>query len=232
MTLLSVAALQADDVVLTLDLSNTFRDESRSGGTWQLFARRVETGKDPQGDGGISYIRALINNIRSDTITFAPGIGQRTTGGPFVNTLKSGTVEILYRQDTDGTAVTSVGVAKKPHLDRLIATGSWPAGPRPTFGDDGATPKPAKSQAKFLGAAKAPYPDSVVAGKTSTAVITLGDLNENGTVTNSDIAPFMARLPGASPSLPYHPAGDINQSGTIAAADRALFNSILTGTKD
>ncbi|MDZ4657258.1 MAG: hypothetical protein SH868_06720 [Bythopirellula sp.] len=228
-TLLSGSDLRADDVVLTLDLSNTYRDDPRSGGTWQLFARRVETGQAPQGDAGLCWIRALINNIRSDTITFAPDIGQMTAGGPFINTLKSGTVEILYQQDTDGTVVKGIGIAKNPHRDHLIASGSWPPGPRPNFGDDGATPPPATSSAKFLGAAKTPFPEAVIPGQTVTEVITLGDLNENGTVTNSDIAQFTARLPGASPSLPYHPAGDIDQSGTITTEDRELLISILSG---
>ncbi len=237
-TLLIATSSQADNVVLTLDLRNTVHDDPHSGGSWQLFARRVETGKAPQGDAGICWIRALVNNIRSDTVTFAPDIGQMTTGGRFVNTLPSGTVEILYRQDIAGTVVKGVGVAKKPHRDRLIASGSWPTGPRPNFGDDrpvfgqeSATPTPAKSDAKFLGTAKATFPDTIAAGKTVTEVVTLGDLNENGTATNIDIGLFVARLPGAAPSLPYHPAGDIDQSGTITDKDRELLSGILTDSQ-
>jgi hypothetical protein len=97
-------------------------------------------GKAPRGDAGIIYIRALINDISSDSVKFANDINQRMTGGPFVNVLPSGTVEIIYQQDTDATVTQGIGVDENPNLDRLIASGSWLAVPRPKFGQADAVP--------------------------------------------------------------------------------------------
>lgn len=226
---LSLSASMADEVMLTLDLNNSFHDDAMGGGTWQLFARKVENGKAPQGDAGIIYIRALINDISSDSVKFASDINQKMTGGPFVNALPSGTVEIIYQQDTDATVTQGIGVDENPNRDRLIASGSWPAGPRPKFGKDDEVPKPQRSSAKFFEPSRAATGNADVAAKTRTLVITLGDLNESGTISNSDIALFVARLPNASPALPYHPAADIDQSGTITSGDRELLISILSG---
>ncbi len=221
----------ADDVLLTLDLRNNYRDDPRGGGTWQLFARRVPDDKEPAGEAGIGYVRAILNDISSAGIRFADDIGQMQSGGPFVNPLSNGTVEILYQQDTAATVVEGVGVDKNPHRDRLIASGQWPTGSRPEFAKDDAKPTPGKSEAKFLSKEKGIPRALVRAGKTRTLVVTLGDLNKDERVTNADIAPFVARLPNASPAQPYHPACDLDQSGTITSEDRELLIEILGDTQ-
>ncbi len=227
--LLSFPTLNADEVILTLDLRNAFHDDAMGGGTWQLFARKVENDKAPQGDAGIVFIRALIDNINLDSVKFAADINQRINGGPFVNALSNGTVEIVYQQDTDATVTQGIGVDENPNRDRLIASGTWPAGPRPKFGKDDTAPKPFRSSAKFFEPSRAATGNAAIPTRTRTSVITLGDLNESGTISNSDIAPFSARLPNAAPALPYHPAADIDQSGTVTLEDRELLISILSG---
>ncbi len=132
-------AVNADELLITLDLRNTYRNDALGGGTWQLFVRKVETGTEPQGDFGVSGIRALIDNISLEGIAFAPGIGQAYFGAPFTQVLSNGTVEIIYQQDLNGTVIEGVGVPvlpQSPFRDRLIASGTWPGGPRPVFGMD------------------------------------------------------------------------------------------------
>ncbi len=214
---------RADNLRLTLDLRNTSRLNPLNGGTWQLFARKVETGAGAQGDFGVSSLRALLNNISATGITIAPGISQ-PNGVPFANTLTNGVVEIDYAQDLNGTVITGVGVNAIANRDQLIASGSWPAGPRPTFGVD---PGGLSSEGHFLTSSAPPYgeisPDDVL-----TEVVTLGDFNGSATITNSDIALFVARFPGAMPPLPYSPAADFNQNGTITSLDIAPFIAGLT----
>lgn len=230
MTLLSVPEVKADTIHLTLDLNNAIRTNPTSGGTWALWARKVETGSAPEGNFGISSIRALINNINEAGVTFSGSIGQQA-GGPYVNTLSNGVVEILYGQNLNGTVVNNVGVFANANQEVLIASGTWPAGPRPTFGVDPSPnttpPGPFPSEGNFLGGNSAPYPASVAATIT-TSVIHTGDLNNSNTVTSADTAQFVARLPGASPSLPYTFAADMNHSGTVTSADIALYVARLS----
>ena len=229
MLVVSVPRVQADDVRLTLDHRNTNRANALSGGTWQLFVRKVETGAGAEGDNGIAGIRALINNITEAGITFATGINQLSTGGPYVNTLTNGVVEIVYGQDlVPANVVVGVGVDANANKDRLIASGIWPAGPRPTFGNDGsvAVGGPFSSEANFLNAAVAPF-TGVLASNTLTSVITLGDTNNTGTISNSDTAGYIAALGGGVPG--YNPAADINQTGTVSNSDTPLYIGILGG---
>jgi hypothetical protein len=232
--LVNVPQVQADNIVLTLDLRNTNRASATSGGTWQLFARKQETGTAPNGDNGIAGIRAVINNISIGSVTFASGINAMSdtscNGGQCVQTLSNGAVEIVYGQDLSAAGVvTGVGVFANVFQDRLIASGSWPAGAgRPTFGTDAQS---FGSEANFLLNASAPWGNAleVSGANIITEVYTLGDLNNSNTVTSLDIGGFVARLPGASPSLPYHAAADINQSGTITGLDISPFVAILSG---
>lgn len=217
----------ADDVLLTLDLRNNFRDIPGGGGTWQLFARRVPNDKEPSSAAGIGYVRAILNNVSSAGVEFADDIGQMQSGGPFVRPLPNGTVEIIYQQDTAATVVEGVGVDKNPHRDRLIASGTWPSGRRPTFADDGEKPTPSKSEAKFLSKGKKIPRDLVPAGKTRLEIVTLGDLNGDLKVSSPDIAKFVVRLPGAAPALEYHPACDIDQDGKVTEEDKDLFIKLL-----
>lgn len=228
MMLVNVPQADADQIMLTLDLRNTNRQNSASGGTWQLFARKVENGSAPNGDNGISGIRAILNGVSETGITFATGINQL---GPdtYTNTLSNGAVEVVYGQDISAAGVvTGVGVSATATQDRLIASGSWPAGAtRPTFGTD---PGGFSSEANFLGGAAAPFPASLeVSGSNIlTAVYTLGDMNNSGTITNLDTGAFVAQLP-PTPSAPYNPAADINQSGTVTNLDISGYVGILTG---
>lgn len=228
MALFFVQRSCADDLLLTLDLRNAYRNDPLSGGIWQLFVRRAESGTEPQGDYGVSGVRALIDNISAEGIAFAAGIGQSTSGGPYVSILSNGSVEIIYQQDLNGTVVGGVGVPVPPvsTRDRLIASGTWPAGPRPVFGMD---PEGIMSSGEFLGGDSAPYPPSVPATSVPTSIVTLGDLNNSGTISNLDTALFVARFPGATPSLPYHPAADLNQNGTISSIDIAPYVALLSG---
>ncbi len=218
---------KADDLQLTLDLRNSFIRDPLGGGTWQLFARVIQTDVGASGDFGLSGIRALINNIDIGSITFASNIGQ-LSGGPYTQTLSNGTVEIVYGQNLSGSVVTGVGVppTEAPFRDTLIASGKWPAGPRPTFGSDGTSA--GTSVGSFLSVAGPPYSGSVLADTTLTSTVTLGDMNNSGTVTSLDISLFVAQL-GTAPLLPYNPAGDINQSGRVTNADIPVFLAILTG---
>jgi hypothetical protein len=129
LVLLSSQLATADDVQLTLDLRNAISNDPLSGGTWQLFVRKLETGDGSQGDHGLASARAILENIDPASVTFRPSIGQSTTGGPYVNSLSNGTVEILYNQDLNGAVVTKVGVPNTPvPRDTLIAEGTlrWP----------------------------------------------------------------------------------------------------------
>ena len=232
MMLVSVPKADADQIQLTLDLRNAVRTNSLSGGTWQLFARKVETGTAPDGNNGISGIRAIINNIAEAGITFSATINQLPTGGPYTNTLSNGAVEIVYGQDISAAGVvTGVGVPVAPApatRDTLIASGTWPAGPRPTFGVD-TSATPLGSEGNFLGGAAAPFPASleVSGANILTSVVTLGDMNNSGTITNLDTAAYVRQLPVAID--PYNPAGDINQSGNVSNTDTAGYVAILGG---
>jgi hypothetical protein len=221
------AIAHPDDVLLTLDLHNNYRDDPRSGGTWQLFARRIANDKAPSGEAGIGYVRAILSNVSSVNVEFADDIGQMQSERPLIRPLSNGAVEILYQQDTAATVVEGVGVNKNPRRDRLIASGYWPPGARPKFVADDAKPTPDKSEAKFLSKEKKIPRELIPAGKTQTAVVTLGDLNNDQKVTGADIAPFVARLPGAAPALGYDPACDLDQSGTVTVKDKNLFIEIL-----
>lgn len=228
MMLVNVPDASADQIQLTLDLKNTNRANAAGGGTWQLFARKVEDGAAPNGDNGISGIRAILNGVTEAGITFASGINQ-LSGGPYVNTLSNNAVEIVYGQDISAAGVvTGVGVNSPATKDTLIASGSWPAGAtRPTFGTD---PGGFGSEGNFLGGAAAPFPASLeVSGSNIlTSVYTLGDMNNSGTITNLDTGAFVAQLP-PTPSAPYNPAADINQSGTVSNLDIGGYVAILTG---
>ena len=209
---------RADSLLLTLDLTNNDVADPASGGQWQLFARKIETGTGAQGDYGVSGIRAILHNINIDSIAFADDINQ-LPGGPFINQLANGAVEAVYGQDlSSATVVIGVGVNPISTQDSLIAVGNWPAGPRPTFGLD---PGGDGSAGNFLGAGGPPFPGSIQPDAVDTMVVTLGDLNNSETVTFMDVALFQAQLPPAIG--PYNPAADLDQSGTITPADYALF---------
>ncbi len=139
--LASTRAVNADNLQLTLDLRQSIRTYSLAGGTWQLFARVVDTGAGPDGGTGIAGVRALLDKINISGITFNPAINPN--GIATVQALPGdaeGTVEIIYRQDLTQPTLLGVGVppAGYPNRDVLIASGSWPPGPRPVFGNDGA----------------------------------------------------------------------------------------------
>jgi hypothetical protein len=227
MMLVSIPKADADQIRLTLDLRNTNRANAASGGTWQLFARKVETGSAPEGNSGISGIRAILNGISSTGITFASGINQLPTGGPYIDVLTNNAVEIVYGQDiSTAGVVNNVGIGANANQDRLIASGTWPAGAtRPTFGTD---PAGAGSEGNFLGGSSAPYPASleVSGANVTTQVVTLGDINGSNTITAADTPQYLAVLGG---SVAYNPAADINQSGSVTAADTAQYLAILGG---
>jgi hypothetical protein len=208
--------VNADGLHLTLDLKNTLRSNALSGGTWQLFARKVEGAGGVNGDNGLAGIRALIDNISATGITF----------NALNNVISGSTVEIVWGQDIAGPNVlTGLGVSANVNLDRLIASGSWPAGPRPVFSVDGAL----SSEGNFLNTNVAPFGNSIeVSGaNVTTQVVTLGDMNNSGTVTNSDTNGYIAQLP--IPTAPYNPAADFNQSGTVTNSDTSLYVATLTG---
>ncbi len=215
----------ADNLQLTLDLRNTNRINAFGGGNWLLFARVVDTGSGVDGSTGLAGVRALLDNISLAGIVFNPAIN--ANGAATAQAIpgdSQGTVEIVYEQDLSQPTLPGVGVppATTPNRDVLIAGGSWPAGPRPVFGNDGT----AFSSGDFLvGAGNF----AIAADSVSTSVVTLGDFNNTGTITSFDIGAFVARLPRASTSLPYNPAGDINQTGTISNSDISGFVTILTG---
>lgn len=219
--------VKADTLHLTLDLKNTLRANALSGGTWQLFARKVEGAGGVNGDNGLAGIRALIDNISATGITFnAANNGAGNVGAANAQVISGSTVEIVWGQDISApNVITGLGVSANPNLDRLIASGTWPAGPRPTFGVDGAL----SSEGNFLNAAAAPFGNSIeVSGaNVTTQVVTLGDMNNSGTVTNSDTNGYIAQLP--IPTAPYNPAADFNQSGTVTNSDTSLYVATLTG---
>ncbi|TWU22684.1 hypothetical protein [Bythopirellula polymerisocia] len=217
----------ADDLQLTLDLLNNISNDATSGGTWQLFARKLETSSGAEGDFGVAATRALLNNVDINTITFRSGIGQPTTGGPYIQTLSNGTVEINYQQDLGGPVVTGVGVfpSFRPFQDQLIASGTWPSGPRPAFGLD---PDSFSSSGSFLSSASAPFA-AISPDNTFSDVVTLGDFNDSDTITLLDISPHLLTQAGNEPR--YHPAADFNQSGTVSSSDRAQFIAALSNRK-
>ncbi len=234
MMLIGVPQVNADTVQLTLDLRNTTRLNPANGGTWQLFARKVES-VGAQGDNGISGIRALLTGIDISSVVFASDIGQQG-GGPYTNTLSNGTHELVYGQDISvpASVVTGVGVNAVATRDRLIASGNFLPGPRPNFGLDDSLPAnggPFASEAQFLALGVAPFcgvgNPCISAGPTTNTVVTLGDFNGSNTVTNLDIGGYVARLPGAATPLPYNPAGDFNQSGTVTNLDTGGFVAAL-----
>jgi hypothetical protein len=239
MMLVNIPQADADQIRLTLDLNNAVGNNSASGGTWQLFARKVETGTAPNGDSGIAGIRALLNNINVGSVTFASGIGAivppagcgPSGTAPCVQTLSNGTVEIVYGQNLGGTVVTNVGIGANANQDRLIASGTWPAGAaRPSFGNDGDTPTPFTSEGNFLvpnGAGGWSNSLEVYGADLITSVVTLGDFNGSNTVTAADTAPYRRQLLGTDP---YNPAGDFNQSGTVTAADTGSYRAELLET--
>ncbi len=223
MTLLSMAQVKADDVLLTLDLRNEEPHNALSGGCWWLYARKLETGTSPQGDHGISGIRAILANVDVNSICFADDINQMA-GGPYTNTLANGTIEIVYGQNLGAPGVvTGVGVSANPNQDRLIASGSWLPGPRPVFSLD---PQGFGSETSFLGGPSAPFPASIAATNNLTEVVTLGDLDNTGTVELLDVVTYFNVLSG---SLPYNPAADIDQSGDVTNADTSLILDIADG---
>ncbi len=83
--LASTRAVNADDLQLTLDLRNNNHANGLGGGTWQLFARVVETAVGPDGSTGIVGIRALLDRIDATGITFNPAIN--SNGAARVQTL-------------------------------------------------------------------------------------------------------------------------------------------------
>jgi hypothetical protein len=224
-TIFNVSSLKADNVILTLDLLNADPSNAVSGGCWQLFARKVETGSAPQGDFGISGIRAILANVDINSIGFATDINQ-LPGGPYTNTLSNGAIELVYGQNLSAPGVvTGVGVSAISTQDRLIACGTWPVGAaRPVFSLD---PQNFASEVNFLGGAHAPFPASVAVSTVLTQIVTLGDMNATVTVTTLDVPIFFAQL--AIPPAPYNPAADIDQSGTVTSADTNLFFDILDG---
>jgi hypothetical protein len=217
-------SVQADNVQLTLDLTNNDHLDPLSGGSWQLFARKVETGTGAQGDFGIAAIRAILRDINVGSVVFASDINQ-LSGGPFTSVLPNGAIEVFYGQNIAGTGVvTGVGVSDNPNLDRLIASGTWPAGPRPVFDVDGTPPSALFSDSNFLGNPTPPFSAAVAADATLTTVVTVGDLDGSSTVTAADVAQFRTQF--LPPTGPYNPAADIDQSGTITLADYQLLQDV------
>ncbi len=221
--LASTRAVNADELQLTLDLVNNVVNDAFSGGRWQLFARKLETSSGAEGDFGVASVRALLENVDVNSISFSGSIGQGTTGGPYIQTLANGTVELIYEQDLNGTVVTGVGVPVLPApvtRDTLIASGSWSSGPRPAFGMD---PDGLVSTGAFLASPVVPY-STIFPDRVYSETVTLGDLNGSHTVSLLDNGPFL--LTNAR-QLPYHPAADLNQSGNSSTTDRALYVQTL-----
>jgi hypothetical protein len=215
--------VNADGLHITLDLRNTSRTNALGGGTWQLFARKVEGAGGVNGDNGLAGIRAIIDNISATGITFATGIN--ANGAANAQVLTGSTVEVVWGQDISAAGVvTGLGVSANPNLDRLIASGTWPAGPRPVFSVDGAL----SSEGNFLNTNVAPFGNSIEASgaNVTTQVVTLGDFNNSGTITALDTSSYVNTLTGVNP---YNPAGDFNQSGTVTALDTAQYIATLTG---
>ncbi|TWU30208.1 PEP-CTERM sorting domain-containing protein [Bythopirellula polymerisocia] len=217
--------LQADDLQLTLDMRNASRPNAFAGGTWELYARVIDTGVGVDGSTGIAGLRALLDNIDPAGITFNPGINPN--GAATVQVLSGdpqGTVEIVYRQDLSQTTLASVGVPPvfAPNRDVLIASGSWPAGLRPVFGNDGSD----LSSGDVLGG---DGNSAVAADNVFTSVVTLGDLNRSGSISGADIGLFVEQLPGMPFPPSYNPAADINQTGTVSNSDIGGFVGILAG---
>jgi hypothetical protein len=213
--------VQADSVQLTLDLTNNDSLDPLSGGSWQLFARKIETGSGAQGDYGIAAIRAILRDINIGSVVFASDINQ-LTGGPYTHVLPNGAIEVFYGQNIAVSGVvTGVGVSANPNLDRLIASGSWPTGPRPVFDADGTSASAKFSDSNFLGNPAPPFSAAVAADATLTTVVTVGDLDGSNTVTAADVALFKTQF--LPPTGAFDPAADIDQSGTISLADYHLL---------
>lgn len=229
MMLVYVPQTNADQIQLTLDLLNASPGNAASGGTWQLYARKVENGSAPNGDNGIAGFRAVLNNVDFGSVSYASGINQigDCDGGPCIQQYASGAVEIVYGQDLSSAGVlTGIGIGNNPNHDRLIASGSWPAGAaRPTFGTD---PNGAGSEGNFLANAAAPWGNAleVSGANLLTSVVTLGDVNGSNTVSLTDIQPFVDVLNGVTA---YNPAADVNQSGTVTLTDIQPFTNVLNG---
>ncbi|MDZ4657257.1 MAG: PEP-CTERM sorting domain-containing protein [Bythopirellula sp.] len=222
LVLIGIAPARGDNLLLSLDLRNNLANDPLSGGRWELFARQVETADGAQGDFGVSGVRALLDHVDVNSITFASGIGQGTIGGPYLRTLPNGKVEIVYQQDLNGTVVTGVGVPPvfPPERSSFLASGTWPSGPRPVFGID---PTAVASTGSFLTSSAAPF-GQIAADATLTEITTLGDFNGSGTVTLGDIHPF--KLTNGR-VLPHQRAADFNRTGTSSSADRAHFVAAL-----
>ncbi|TWU28217.1 PEP-CTERM sorting domain-containing protein [Bythopirellula polymerisocia] len=225
MALLPTANTQADNLQLTLDLNNTSRSNNMSGGSWTLWARVVDTGAGVDGSTGIAGLRALIDNITPTGITFNGAIN--ANGAANTQVLPSdpeGTVEIVYGQDLSLATTAGIGVNSPATKDTLIASGTWPAGPRPVFGNDNKPTFPVYlSDGGFLaGGGAATVADSIL-----TTVVTLGDFNSTGTISNADTAGYVAALTGGAGA--YNPAGDFNQSGTVSNSDTGSYVAKLTG---
>ncbi len=216
--------VNADTLQLTLDLNNTVGSNAASGGVWRLYARRVDGAGGVVGDNGVAGIRAIINNIDATGITFAADIN--ANGAANFQNIGGTTVEVVYGQNIGATGViTGLGIAANVNLDKLIATGTWPAGAaRPTFGTDGAL----SSEGNFLSSAVAPFAAIEASGaNVTTQVVTLGDFNNTGTVSASDTAPYRRQLLGTDP---YNPAGDFNNSGSVSASDTGSYRAELLET--
>ena len=139
----SALPTQADDLVVTLDVSFANAGPN-SPGTWELLGRIVDTAGPNDGSNGLAAVRALLDGIdygtNGDAVTIAPGIGAinpvQTFNGPRNPVLltSGGTVDLLYGQDisTPSSVVGGVGVGG----DDLIASGTFSAGDVPAFGDD------------------------------------------------------------------------------------------------
>jgi hypothetical protein len=228
----------ADGIHLTLDLNNATSNDAASGGTWQLYARRIanSTPDTIDGSAGIAGIRAILDNVVFDDvtetgITTATGIGA-LSGGTYANRLTATQVEFVYGQALDGTTVANVGIHAAVNRDTLIASGSWAAGAaRPSFGTD---PDTFTSEANFLRTNAAPWcttaapclaPDTV-----TTQVVTLADGSGDNRVTSLDTGRYIAVLGG---TLPYNPAYDLDQNGIVNSLDTGRYighlgNTLLT----
>lgn len=234
MMLVNVPQADADQIRLSLDLNLTNRNTNGTGGTWRLYARKVEDGNAPDGNSGIAGIRAILTNVATTGITFGAGIN--SNGAADFQALSNGALEIVYGQDISAAGVvTTVGTHATVNRDTLIASGTFPGGvgvPRPAFGVDTSTPTPFGSEGNFLvsnGAGGWTNSLEVSGANILTQVVVVGDANGNGFVNNLDTGQFVSRLPGGANSGIFLAAADINQDGVNNNLDIGGYVGILGG---
>lgn len=214
---------KADDVTVTLDLS--YSSGVGSAGSWQLFGRVDNTAGPADGQFGLSAVRTLLDNIdfgaSGDAIALAPGNGAidpLDPGGPnerppALQQLGTGTIDLVYGQDTSGSAVFNVGNSG----DRLLASGTFAAGSIPSFGVDNTGPTTLFTQALFLNSSGT---GGVIVDNTFTSVTLTADYNGNGVVDAADYTIWRDTL-GSTSDL----AADGSGNGFIDASDYTVWKN-------